>query len=40
VHANDVIVLPASLLVIGPQAILQYDYTDPQRLKLLSTISL
>jgi hypothetical protein len=40
VHANDVIVLPESLLVIGPQAILQYDYSDPQRLKLLSTIAL
>jgi len=40
IHANDVIVLNDKLLVIGPEAILQYDYSDPLNLELISTISL
>ncbi|WP_367390241.1 hypothetical protein [Lewinella sp. LCG006] len=40
IHANDVIVLNDKLLVIGPEAILQYDYADPVNLQLVSTINL
>lgn len=39
IHANDVIVLPDVLLVIGPDNITQFDYSDPVNLVKLSEIS-
>lgn len=38
IHANDVIVLPDVLLVIGPDNITQFDYSDPANLVQLSEI--
>lgn len=40
IHANDVIVLNDKLLVIGPEKIIQYDYSDPANLVLISEINL
>lgn len=40
IHANDVIVLEDALLVIGPEAIIQLDHTDPSALVILSTIAI
>ncbi|MEM1216315.1 MAG: hypothetical protein AAGJ82_11550 [Bacteroidota bacterium] len=40
IHANDVIVLPEALLVIGPDNITQFDYSDPMNLVQISEISL
>ncbi|MEL7248174.1 MAG: hypothetical protein AAFO03_07135 [Bacteroidota bacterium] len=38
IHANDVIVLPEMLLVIGPDNITQFDYSDPTDLVKISEI--
>ncbi|MEL6657865.1 MAG: hypothetical protein AAFY48_00385 [Bacteroidota bacterium] len=38
IHANDVIVLPEMLLVIGPNNITQFDYSDPTDLVKISEI--
>lgn len=38
IHANDVIVLSDILLVIGPDNITQFDYSDPANLVQLSEI--
>ena len=40
IHANDVIVLPEVLLVIGPDNITQFDYSDPTNLVKISEISI
>ncbi|RMF01187.1 MAG: hypothetical protein D6772_05220 [Bacteroidetes bacterium] len=40
VHANDVIVLPDVLIVIGPDKLTQFDYSDPTNLRKLSEISI
>lgn len=40
IHANDVIVLPEMLLVIGPDNITQFDYSDPTNLVKISEILL
>ncbi|MEL7219677.1 MAG: hypothetical protein AAGJ93_00080 [Bacteroidota bacterium] len=40
VHVNDVIVLPEVLLVIGPEKIVQFDYSDPTNLVKLSEIGI
>lgn len=40
VHANDVIVLAETLLVIGPEKIVQYDYSDLNALLKLSEIGI
>ncbi|MEM6397019.1 MAG: hypothetical protein AAF741_11790 [Bacteroidota bacterium] len=40
IHANDVIVLPDALLVIGPDNITQLDYTDPVNLVEISSITI
>ncbi|MCB0636220.1 MAG: hypothetical protein KDC54_06365 [Lewinella sp.] len=36
IHANDVIALPEQLLVIGPDNLTQFDYSDPAQLVKLS----
>jgi hypothetical protein len=38
IHANDVIALPGQLLVIGPDNLSQFDYSDPEQLVLLSEL--
>ncbi len=40
IHANDVIVLSDILLVIGPDNITQFDYSDPANLVQLSEIKI
>ncbi|MEM9835627.1 MAG: hypothetical protein AAF828_03955 [Bacteroidota bacterium] len=40
IHANDVIVLEDVLIVIGPDNITQFDYSDPTNLVELSSITL
>ncbi|PHI18804.1 hypothetical protein CEQ90_16245 [Lewinellaceae bacterium SD302] len=40
IHANDVIVLEDVLLVIGPDNITQFDYSDPLNLIELSSITI
>jgi hypothetical protein len=40
VHANDVIVLEELLLVIGPEKIVQFNYSDPANLVKLSEIGI
>lgn len=38
IHANDVIALPEQLLVIGPDNLTQFDYSDPTALVKLSEL--
>lgn len=38
IHANDVIVLHDKLLVIGPEKVIQYDYSNPENLVKISEI--
>lgn len=40
IHVNDVIVLADKLLAIGPELIIQYDYSDLNNLVVLSSITL
>jgi hypothetical protein len=40
IHANDVIVLPEVLIVIGPDNLTQFDYSDPTNLRKLSEIEI
>jgi len=40
IHANDVIPLNGTLIVVGPESLLQLDYTDINDIKVISEISI
>lgn len=40
IHANDVIPLNGTLIVVGPERLLQLDYTDINDIKVISEISI